>query len=172
MSDIKLNIGCGADYRPGFINIDASDVLSNVDKVIDLSVESLCHHFCNDSIDFIVANDFIEHHFHWEALNLLKDFHAILKPGGKCEIRVPDCSKIIKSWRLSTEEKLILLFGGQDVEQDGCEDMRFSRRKYPQLFCHKYGWTKDRLKKDLSIAGFSKVSFTSAGTNVVSIAIK
>ena len=54
---MKLNIGCGADYRFGFINIDASSELNKVDKIINISVDSLADHFEKNSVDFILAND-------------------------------------------------------------------------------------------------------------------
>jgi len=169
---MKLNIGCGADYRSGFINIDASDELNRVDKIIDISVASLADHFQENSVAFILANDIIEHHFHWEAVRILREFHKILTPGGTCEMRVPDCGKIIRSWSFNIDKKLTLLFGGQDVPQGIQSDMEASRQKYPHLFCHKYGWTKERMKRELSGIGFSKITFASAGTNFITRAIK
>lgn len=61
---ISLNIGCGNDYREGFINIDGRANLPRVDWVINLSKESLLKYFEEESVDHILANDFIEHHFH------------------------------------------------------------------------------------------------------------
>ncbi len=169
---MKLNVGCGADYRPGFINIDASDELNRVDKIIDISTDSLAVHFEENSVDYILANDIIEHHFHWEAVRILRDFYRILRRGGECEIRVPDCERIIRSWNYSIEEKLTLLFGGQDIPQRIQPDMEMSRQKYPQLFCHKYGWTKRRMKTELTNIGFVELTFSAAGTNFITKAKK
>ena len=82
----KLNIGCGTDYREGFINIDGSGCLSRVDKVVDISSDSLRNYFEKESADYILANDILEHHFHWEAVNILKDLHSILTATGTLEI--------------------------------------------------------------------------------------
>jgi hypothetical protein len=172
METIQLNIGCGADYRSGFINIDASGELSRVDRIIDISVDSLAAHFEEDSVDFILANDIVEHHFHWEAVRILRDFYLILKRGGGCEIRVPDCERIILSREFSIERKLTLLFGGQDVPQGIESDMELSRQKHPHLFCHKYGWTKERMKKELSVIGFRQITFGALETNFIAKAIK
>lgn len=172
LDNIKLNIGCGADYRPGFINIDASGELNRVDRIIDISVDPLAGHFEKDSVDFILANDIIEHHFHWEAVRILRDFHMILKPGGECEIRVPDCEKIISSKEFTIERKLTLLFGGQDVPQGIESDMELSRKKHPQLFCHKYGWTKERMKRELTEIGFRRITFGAFETNFITKARK
>jgi predicted SAM-dependent methyltransferase len=138
---MKLNIGCGTDYREGFVNIDGSNTLPKVDKVIDISSESLLPHFNEGEVEYILANDIIEHHFHWEAVRVMKEFYALLVKGGQVEIRVPDSEIIIKSWRLSIEKKLNLLFGGQDIPQGCDQKMDESRKQFPQFFCHKFGWT-------------------------------
>jgi len=167
----KLNIGYGTDYKDGFINIDGSDVLTKVDKVIDIGRESLLEHFSPGEIDFILANDIVEHHFHWEAVRLLKDFYDLLAPGGTAEIRVPNANYIIKYWRIPIDRKITLLFGGQDIPQ-GNAAMDESRKKYPQFFCHKYGWTMHSMQTELNRIGFSTVICKKAGTNFVAYAIK
>lgn len=169
---MKLNIGCGTDYRDGFVNIDGSSTLPKVDKVIDISTESLLSHFEAGAADYILANDIIEHHFHWEATRILKDFFMVLKQGGIAEIRVPDAEYIMKSWRYSTDQKLNLLFGGQDIQQGHDANMDESRKKFPQFFCHKFGWTMKSLKKELSDIGFTKVRCERAQSNFIAFATK
>ena len=169
---MKLNVGCGTDYREGFINIDGSRSLAKVDKVIDLSTESLLSHFPEGEVEYILANDIIEHHFHWEAVRIMTDFYALLTPTGKVEIRVPDAEFIIKSRRLSTERKLNLLFGGQDIPQGHDPRMDESRKRFPQFFCHKYGWTMASMEKELLGIGFSDIVSKRVGTNFVTVATK
>ena len=134
---MKLNVGCGTDYRDGFVNIDGSHCLSKVDKVIDISTESLLSHFPRGEIEYILANDIVEHLFHWQATRIMREFYALLSQGSHAEIRVPDAQFIIKSWRLSTDRKLNLLFGGQDIPQGLNAAMDESRKRFPELFCHK-----------------------------------
>ncbi|HVY06901.1 MAG TPA: methyltransferase domain-containing protein [Burkholderiales bacterium] len=167
----KLNVGCGTDYREGFINIDGSNVLSKVDAVIDIGKASLLDHFGAGEVDFILANDIIEHHFRWEALAILRDFFTLLAPGGSIEIRVPDAKFIIGSWRMPIEKKIVLLYGGQDIPQGNAE-MDESRKKFPGYFCHKYGWTMQSMKKELEGIGFKNVNAQRQGTNFVSRATK
>lgn len=169
---MKLNVGCGTDYRENFCNIDASDSLLRVDKIIDISSESLLNHFNEGEVDFILAHDVVEHHFHWEAVRIMSEFYSLLNIGGEAEIRVPDAEYIIKSWRLSIDQKLNLLFGGQDIPQGRDEEMDLSRKKFPQYFCHKYGWTRMSMEKELYGIGFSKVRTERSGTNFIAHAIK
>lgn len=165
---IKLNIGCGLDYKDGFINIDGSSVLAKVDKVIDLEKETLLKYFDSNSVSHILANDIIEHLFHWEAVRLFKDIYDLLKDDGTCEIRVPDCEYIISS-SVSINDKLVLLFGGQDIPQGSMDE---SRQKYPQYFCHKYGWTMKRMWAALDAIGFRKIDFKNEANNFVTTASK
>lgn len=169
---MKLNVGCGTDYREGFINIDGSSLLPRVDVIINIGAQSLLDHFPCDSVDYILANDIIEHHFHWEAVALMKDFYALLKKGSRAEIRVPDASYLITTWRFSIEQKLTMLFGGQDVPQGRDTAMDESRVRFPQYFTHKYGWTASRLQRDLSAVGFSNISIRRVKTNCVAVAHK
>jgi len=168
----KLNIGCGTDYRDGFINIDGSSCLFKVDKIINLQTESLLDNFKRNSTDYILSNDIIEHFFRWEAINLLKEFYAILKPTGKCEIRVPDTEHIIKSWKIPVAQKIILLFGGQDIPQGNNKEMNDSRKQFPSFFCHKYGWTRKTMELELEKVGFSKIITQRAGFNFIAFAQK
>ena len=170
--DLKLNIGCGTDYREGFVNIDGSNTLPKVDRVIDIARESLLDHFNRGDVHFILANDIIEHHFHWEAVKIMREFHALLANGGQVEIRVPDVAYIIKSWRYPINRKVTLLFGGQDLPQGSDAEMDQSRKQFPQFFCHKFGWTMKSMQKELYGIGFSKVICKRARTNFIAYATR
>jgi predicted SAM-dependent methyltransferase len=169
---MKLNVGCGTDYREGFVNIDGSTSLPRIDKVIDISTESLLSHFKEGEVEYILANDIIEHHYHWEAVKLMKEFYTLLRPGGQAEIRVPDAEHIIKCWWYPMEKKLNYLFGGQDIPQGRDAEMDESRKKFPQYFCHKFGWTRQRMTKELQDIGFSKVRCQRARTNFITYVTK
>lgn len=168
----QLNIGCGTDYREGFINIDGSDTLAKVDKIINLSSESLLDHFAAGKIDFIIANDIVEHQFHWEAVRLLKELYILLADGCTVRIRVPDAEYIIKSQEIPVARKIAMLYGGQDIPQRVNAEMDKSRRKHPQFFCHKYGWTMNSMREELKHIGFSQVTCKSGRTNFVAYATK
>jgi len=169
-SPLRLNVGCGNDYREGFINIDGRADLPRVDRVINLSKESLLKYFKEETVDFILANDIIEHHFHWEGVRIMKDFYALLKPGGTLEMRLPDFECICSSSELSMPQKINLLFGGQDIPQG--EENPSSRKRYPEFFCHKYAYTQTTLKEELEAVGFKNITTRKEGTNFVVTSIK
>ncbi len=169
---MKLNVGCGTDIRDGFINIDGSNTLLKVDKVIDIAQESLLDHFEKGGIEYILANDIIEHHFHWEAVRILGEFYRLLRSGGVAEIRVPDTEFIIKSRRFPLSRKLTMLYGGQDIPLGRDLEMDESRKKFPKFFCHKFGWTMKTMKEELLGIGFSAVRCKRAGMNFITYATK
>jgi SAM-dependent methyltransferase len=79
----KLNLGCGFDIQPGWINLDRAS-LPGVDVVHDL--ENLPLPFADGSLDYVLAKDVLEH---VDYVRLLRELHRILRQGGTLEIRVP-----------------------------------------------------------------------------------
>jgi len=82
----KLNLGCGADIREGWVNLDAAK-LEGIDVVHDINRLPLP--FESEEFDYILCQDVLEH---VEYVPLLKDLHRILKRGGTLSIRVPHFS--------------------------------------------------------------------------------
>lgn len=166
---MKLNIGCGYDYREGFVNIDGNPNLPRVDRVIDLSSDRLTHHFDCGSVAHILASDFIEHHYHWEAVQLMQDFFQLLHPGGTLEMRLPDFEAIIHG-SYPTRQKIMMLFGGQDIPQ-GDKDLSH-RRSFPQYFCHKYAYTPRTMTDELTAVGFDQIQTSPDYSNFIVLARK
>ena len=81
---MKLNLGCGNNYREGYVNIDSSkDVKS--DKVWNLERTPLP--FKKDSINEILAYHVLEHINNF--IPLIHDFWRIAKKGSLIKIKVP-----------------------------------------------------------------------------------
>lgn len=80
----KLNLGCGRDTKPGWVNLDSSR-LPGVDVVHD--IEKLPLPFPDEEFDEILAQDVLEHMA--DFMPVLRDLHRILKKGGAITIRVP-----------------------------------------------------------------------------------
>jgi len=162
---MKLNVGCGCDYRQGFINIDGSDKLPKVDKVMEINAKSLLKEFDPDVMTHIVCKDIIEHYHHWEGVAMMEACYTILKPGGTLWIQVPNTKAIIES-NLPIGRKIRYLYGNQDVNGPGIPYSE-TRNKFPQFHCHKYGWAPGSLKNELERIGFTKVWTRPEGVNFV-----
>jgi predicted SAM-dependent methyltransferase len=80
-NEVRLNLGSGNDYMKGMINLDIEPSLKP-DMVADIN-RGLP--FRDGSIDYIKANDIIEH-LDNEGIC---EVHRVLKPGGRLEVRVP-----------------------------------------------------------------------------------
>jgi len=80
---VKLNLGCGNDYRRGYLNCDSSKRVKK-DKFLDLE-KSLP--FEDDSVEEILANHVLEHVQNFNKLVI--EMHRILKKGALLKVRVP-----------------------------------------------------------------------------------
>lgn len=98
---IRLNVGCGVDIKKGFINIDTHDkhgadlvhVLPQIKLVpkkdrYELSVVGAPLPFEDDSVDYVYCSRMLED-FLYEYIEIMKDFHRVLKPGGILHLVVP-----------------------------------------------------------------------------------
>lgn len=83
LGDSKLNLGCGTDIRPGFVNLDSAD-LPGVDVVHDL--RELPLPFADGEFDEVVCQDVLEH---LEYAPLLGEIHRVLRPEGRVHVRSP-----------------------------------------------------------------------------------
>lgn len=88
MKSKKLNLGCGSDYRQGWINLDA---WGKCDVKHDL--RKLPLPFKSNTFEHIFSSHTLEH-IEGKLTGLMIELHRILKPGGTLEIRVPHCSWI------------------------------------------------------------------------------
>lgn len=154
---MKLNLGCGGDKKQGYVNIDIRKEVKP-DMVLDL--EKTPYPFDDNSIDEILAKDVIEHFSFRNVERVVKEWHRILKPGGKLVIQTPDFDVIVDLirkgeikgwWQIS-----YWLYGGQD---------------YPEN-THKLIFTKEEIRKFLESLGFSIRGINSGGTNMIVEAYK
>lgn len=83
----RLNVGCGRDTRPGWINLDSAD-LPGIDVVADVDT---CRDtplpFPDDRFDEFLLSHLIEHIR--DPLSLMQELHRIAAPGAKAIVRVP-----------------------------------------------------------------------------------
>lgn len=83
---MRLNLGCGTDYRAGYVNCDIDPRVADV--VFDLRRPP--YPFAEGSVDEIVANNVLEHVGDLPAV--MDGLHRILRVGGKLGVTVPHFS--------------------------------------------------------------------------------
>ena len=92
---MKIHVGCGEKYLPGFKHIDARN-FEHVDYVTDdLSNLSM---FDDNTIDEIYACHLLEHFTREEISNgeILTEWYRVLKSGGILRIAVPNFEAIVE----------------------------------------------------------------------------
>jgi SAM-dependent methyltransferase len=86
-SPLRLNLGCGRNIIPGWVNVDWM-ALPGVDVVANLNdCATTPLPFADDSVDELALSHVIEHLPN--ALPLMQELHRIAKPGAKAIIRTP-----------------------------------------------------------------------------------
>ncbi len=81
----RINVGCGFDIRPGFLNVDGQG-FHNPDIVADFTDLSFLPegHF-----DYLLAQDVLEHIERDKVPPTLAGWARLLSPGGTIRLRVP-----------------------------------------------------------------------------------
>ncbi|MCG3204072.1 MAG: hypothetical protein KCHDKBKB_00775 [Elusimicrobia bacterium] len=131
---IRLNIGCGNDIKPNFINVDPFDKHADAPwNATDLPLN-------DDSVAQIICYQTVEHFSVREAVQFFDEAFRVIKTGGNLIINVPDminlCERFLK-----------------DPEDDYTLTRVYGSQWQPGQF-HKSGWTPKRLFTLLGQAGF------------------
>ncbi len=96
----RLNMGCGRDMRPGFVNAD-SKRLEGVDVLCDFS--RFPWPFKDDCFDEVLAVHIIEHLPN--TIRTMEEVHRVTRPGARIVIEVPHY-KHVNAYKDPTHVKL------------------------------------------------------------------
>lgn len=109
---MKLHLGCGKRFIPGFIHIDAMDY-PHVDHVATIDNLSFIP---DNTVDLIYNCHVLEHFKRRDVGRVLDEWFRVLKPGGVLRISVPDFEKLCEVYQREKKIELIIgaLFGRQD----------------------------------------------------------
>ena len=164
---MKLHLGAGKRRinLPGWINVDIDpanepDVVANAHELfwtgswlgsrMPQNGQGCVADLGYEQPEAIYACHLLEHFNRHSYKDVLRNWFAVLKPGGILRLSVPDLEAVFirYGWRDAVEkgisklpELLGFLYGGQRNEHD----------------CHKMGWDFATLKRDLEEAGFKDV---------------
>jgi len=111
---VKLHIGCGQKYLPGYKHIDVMEA-EHIDYVCDTRDLSV---FTDGSADEIYACHILEHLEKKDVPVILDEWCRVLKEGGVIRISVPDFEAIVEEYvaHKNLVELQGLLYGGQTYD--------------------------------------------------------
>jgi len=135
----RLNLGGRGTLIPGFTTVDLSD--ENKDG-IRADVSDL-YMIDDDSVEVIYASQILEHFPHVQTLKVLKEWHRVLKNGGKIYIGVPDFQRAIELYHT---------YGLMDYLVNSL----YGDQGYPMAF-HYAPFTFGRLASLLNKVGFREI---------------
>jgi predicted SAM-dependent methyltransferase len=118
---VKINLGCGSDLRPGWLNVDCRPLHSPGREFLCCDLLALDGHVEDGSAGRIVARDVLEC-IPWREVDaLLAMLGRKLRPRGVLTLRVADGRRVARAYaagRLPHHEAQRLLLGGQGYPEE------------------------------------------------------
>jgi SAM-dependent methyltransferase len=135
----RLNLGCGTDIRPGFVNLDSA-ALPGVDVVHDLNRLPLPLE--DGAFVEVVCQDVLEHLPEWPQV--VGEIHRVLRPGGRLVMRSPHYTSravyLDPTHRTSFSIDTLRFFvaGDEFSERSYYFPFKFSRMERARITFHRY----------------------------------
>jgi len=152
-SQTLLHLGCGGVRLDGFVNVDLHP--HNPDQIdssrsgceADAFADMRSLGLASNSVDEIRTYHTIDHFTRWECLEMLADWHRMLRPSGLLSIEVADFTRCVL-WlfhpRPSRRRAARSQFYGNQWDRIDFET-------------HRYVWSAGEIKKELLKIGFVSV---------------
>jgi predicted SAM-dependent methyltransferase len=162
---MKLNLGCGNDIKKDFVNVDNRDI-PGVNVKHDLSQPLP---FEDNTVDYINAQDVLEHFPFRETDSRLLDWKRVLKPLGKMRIQVPNIEAALSV--LQRNERHPKYHNNYDAAFEYFRALIFGGQDFPGNF-HYTCFTPAILTKQLLNVGFTTVTIKLVNNNIEAEAVK
>jgi predicted SAM-dependent methyltransferase len=148
----KLNLGCGPNPKPGWINVDLFD--SHADVELDLREK---WPFPDNSVSYIYSEHVFEHFaIDQEVPHFLREARRILKPGGIFDVGVPDTEWPLQAYGDPSNPYWP---HANRVHPDSCEtELDHLNYHFRQMTEHKYAWDFETLAATLRKFEFENVT--------------
>jgi predicted SAM-dependent methyltransferase len=149
--DKKLNLGCGSDLKPGWINIDL--FASHADLRLDLREE---WPFADSSVNHVYSEHLFEHfEIDQEVPHFLSEARRVLHPGGVFDVGVPDTEWPLLAY--GDPEDKYWPFSKTVHPQSRETKLDHLNYHFRQGTKHKYAWDEETLGAILAKFGFVNI---------------
>jgi len=147
---LKVNVGCGKEPFPGWINLDL-DPATPADILWDVT-DGLP--FPDDSCAFIYSEHFLEHIPVAEGVRFLTECRRSLQPGGVVRIGMPGVQDVVREYHENIWAKQPWLAKyGYDWIKTRAEYINISFREWG----HQWLYDQEELERRLREAGFTQI---------------
>lgn len=155
---VRLHLGCGGDYWPGYVNIDLSpngvcDLQMDFTKIGDI--------YPSNSVTEVALIHSLSYLRLWQARDLFADLYRILEPGGVVVIELPDLGKCARKALECKTSKAEYLEAVRGLYAFDMEQIKGKEMFTPYAF----GWSGWHLEQELSEAGFCHIIVTDPKTH-------
>lgn len=150
---VMLNVGCGTDYKEGWVNIDnnSDNNIKKLDKNWDLRNPLP---YKDNSVDFVFNEHLIEHLTLEEGQTVIKDLMRVLKPGGVLRIATPNLAEVVDQYTsLPINKDPTIKRFKLDYIKTPAERINIAFREWG----HKYLYDAEEITRRVKEAGFSKI---------------
>lgn len=148
----RLNLGCGDKILPGYVNVDVVASRGGQKPDVQCDLRRL-EPFQTDEADEILSVHVIEHFWRWEALEVVREWLRVLRPGGVMILECPNlataCAELLKDPDVLAgpgaegQRTMWVLYG-----DPGWRD---------PLMVHRWGYTPQSLQRLMEEAGMVNV---------------
>jgi SAM-dependent methyltransferase len=155
-AQIKLHLGCGGIRWEDFINVDLHphDALvqdsSRNGCVADVFADMESLGLPDNSVDEIFTSHTIDHFTRWAAIDMLTDWHRMLKPDGRLVIEVADFNRCLL-WLFHPSRKK------RELARTQFYGNQWDRIEFET---HRYLWRANELKLVLVQIGYRTIGIT------------
>jgi predicted SAM-dependent methyltransferase len=149
---LKLQLGCGPNSKPGWVNIDLFH--SGADLQLDLRER---WPFPDGSVAYIYSEHVFEHfEFHEEVPHVLAESLRVLQTEGVFDVGVPDSEWVLSAYGNPDREywRLTHLWHPNTCETQ-LDHINYHCRQRGE---HKYSWDEETLRRTLQRSGFACIA--------------
>ena len=142
---MKLHLGCGRRFIPGFVHVDVAD-FQHIDHRTDVAHLPMLK---DESASLVYACHVLEYFDRVEVVDVLREWHRVLAHGGTVRLAVPDFAALAEVYRRHGALDRVIgpLYGRIEVAADGG----------PRVLYHRTVYDYESLRRVLETAGIRNV---------------
>jgi hypothetical protein len=147
---VRLHLGCGADYWPGYVNIDGNPSSPADLKMDYLGIDTL---FAPGTVREVAMIHSLNYLTLWQARDFFRKTLCLLDGEGVLVVETVCLEKAIQQIERGVGNLDAYLEGVRALHAFGLEQLRDREIHVPNAF----SWTAWHLTEELSTAGFSNI---------------